>query len=248
MTTSHHASPGLRAMLLALTAGLLLALAGCATGPGAHPQDPLEPYNRAMSEFNDGVDTILLTPAATLYKEALPRPVRTGVGNFFANLADLWSFVNNVLQGQGRAAADSLARFGINSFIGIGGVFDVASEAGIERHKQDFGLTLARWGIPSGPYLVLPLLGPSTLRDTAALPADTWGDLAWHARPVRTRNGLYVLRFADRRAAFLGATAVRDAAALDPYTFTRDLYLGARERQSGRNAADSDGRLPEEDE
>lgn len=231
-------------------AGAVMALAllvGCATGPGANPQDPLEPYNRAMSNFNEGVDKVLLVPAATLYKEALPRPVRAGVGNFFANLSDLWSFVNNVLQARGQAAADSLARFGINTFIGIGGLFDVASEAGISRHKQDFGLTLARWGVSSGPYLVLPLLGPSTLRDTASLPVDTWGDLAWHVRPVATRNGLYVLHFVDKRASLLGATSLRDAAALDPYTFTRDLYLGLRHGAAGRGNAGDDGKLPEDD-
>lgn len=225
----------------------LAVLAGCATGPGANPQDPLEPYNRAMSHFNEGVDKVLLVPAATLYKEALPRPVRSGVGNFFANLGDLWSFVNNALQAKGQAAADSLARFGINTFIGIGGLFDVASEAGIARHKQDFGLTLAHWGVSSGPYLVLPLLGPSTLRDTASLPVDTWGDLAWHARPITTRNGLYALDFVDRRAGLLGATSLRDAAALDPYTFTRDLYLDLRNEAAGRGDTGDDGRLPEDE-
>lgn len=222
-------------------------LTACATGPNAHPQDPFEPYNRAMTHFNDGVDAVLLVPAATVYKEALPRPVRTGIGNFFANLGDLWSFVNNTLQGQGQAAADSLARFGINTFIGIGGVFDVASEAGIARHKQDFGLTLARWGVSAGPYLVLPLLGPSTVRDTISLPADTWGDLAWHASPVSARNSLYALHFVDKRASLLGATALRDAAALDPYAFTRDLYLGWRNQDAGGHNAGDDGKLPEDD-
>lgn len=226
---------------------VLALLAGCATGPNANPQDPLEPYNRVMTHFNDGVDKVLLVPAATLYKEALPHPVRAGVGNFFANLGDLWSFVNNVLQGRGQAAADSLARFGINSFIGIGGLFDVASEAGVARHKQDFGLTLARWGVPTGPYLVLPLLGPSSIRDTAALPADSWGDLAWHAHPIVTRNSLYGLRFVDKRASLLGATAVRDAAALDPYTFTRDLYLDLRNRDAGKQEPGDDGKLPEDE-
>lgn len=226
---------------------VLALLAGCATGPGANPQDPLEPYNRAMSNFNEGVDKVLFVPAATLYKEALPRPVRTGVGNFFANLGDLWSFLNNTLQAKGQAAADSLARFGINTFIGIGGLFDVASEAGISRHKQDFGLTLAHWGVTSGPYLVLPLLGPSTLRDAASLPVDTWGDLAWHARPIATRNGLYALDFVDRRASLLGATSLRDAAALDPYTFTRDLYLDLRNEAAGHKGPDDDGRLPEDE-
>lgn len=235
-------------VLRTAAAGLALgALLGCASGPNAHPQDPFEPYNRAMSNFNEGVDKVLLVPAATIYKEALPRPVRMGVGNFFANLGDLWSFVNNALQAKGQAAADSLARFGINTFIGIGGLFDVASEAGIERHKQDFGLTLAHWGVEAGPYLVLPLLGPSTLRDMAGLPLDTWGNLARQIHPVATRNSLYGLRFVDRRASLLGATAIRDTAALDPYTFTRDLYLDLRNQKAGQHELGDDGRLPEED-
>jgi len=241
---NEHRWNGVRRTVAALA---LAVLGGCATGPNAHPQDPFEPYNRAMTHFNEGVDQVLLIPAATVYKEELPRPVRTGVSNFFANLGDLWSFVNNVLQARGQAAADSLARFGINTFIGIGGLFDVASEAGIERHKQDFGLTLAHWGMSSGPYLVLPLLGPSSLRDTASLPVDTWGDLAWHAHPVATRNSLYVLRFVDKRASLLGATAIRDAAALDPYTFTRDLYLDLRRQQAGQRDANDDGKLSEDD-
>lgn len=226
---------------------LCLAAAGCATGPGAHPQDPLEPYNRAMTQFNDGVDRVVMTPVATVYKGVLPWPVRAGIGNFFANLGDLWSFVNNVLQARGQEAADSLARFGINSFIGIGGLFDVASEANIPRHKQDFGLTLGHWGVPTGPYLVLPLFGPSTLRDTVALPADTWGDLVWHARPISMRNSLYGLRVVDKRASLLGVTGVRDAAALDPYTFTRDVYLGVRSDAGGKAGSDDDGKLPEDD-
>lgn len=225
----------------------LALLAGCASGPNAHPQDPFEPYNRGMTQFNDGVDRVLVKPVSQVYRDAVPQLLRTGVGNFFANLGDAWSFVNNVLQWRGQAAADSLARFGINTFIGIGGVFDVASEAGVARHKQDFGLTLAHWGMSSGPYLVLPLLGPSSLRDTASLPVDTWGDLAWHAHPVATRNGLYVLRFVDKRASLLGATAIRDAAALDPYTFTRDLYLDLRRQQAGQRDANDDGKLPEDD-
>lgn len=225
----------------------LALLAGCASGPNAHPQDPFEPYNRGMTQFNDGVDRVLVKPVSQVYRDAVPQLLRTGVGNFFANLGDAWSFVNNVLQWRGQAAADSLARFGINTFIGIGGVFDVASEAGVARHRQDFGLTLARWGVPAGPYLVLPLLGPSTLRDTAALPLDTWGDLAWHADPVSVRNSLYALRFVDRRASLLGASALRDAAALDPYSFTRDVYLGLRNDAAGGAGGDADeGKLPED--
>lgn len=228
-------------------AALTLALlAGCASGPGAHPRDPFEPYNRAMTRFNDGVDKVVLTPVATVYRDVLPWPVRAGVGNFFANLGDAWSAVNNALQLQGQAAAESVVRFGMNTFFGIGGLFDVATEARVPQHKQDFGRTLAYWGIPTGPYLVLPLLGPSTVRDTVALPVDTWGDLAWHADPVSLRNSLYALRFVDRRSRLLGATAVRDAAALDAYAFTRDVYLGLHGSPADGAGGDDDGKLPED--
>ena len=210
---------------LALTA---LLATGCASGPNAHPDDPLEPYNRAMTTFNERVDDAVLKPVATVYRDITPRPLRTGVGNFFGNLGDAWSFVNNVLQLRLRDAYDSMVRFNVNTVFGLGGVLDIASEMGIERHKQDFGLTLGRWGVPTGPYLVLPLLGPSTVRDTAALPADRWGDLARQIDPVSARNSLYVLRVVDKRSRLLQAGEVLDNAALDPYSFKRDVYLQVR--------------------
>ncbi|GAA3994249.1 hypothetical protein GCM10022279_17290 [Comamonas faecalis] len=234
----------------ALSAVLSAALlAGCATGPDAHPGDPLEPYNRAMTTFNDNVDKAVLKPVATLYKDVTPQPVRTGVGNFFGNLGDAWSFVNNLLQLRGREAFDSMVRFTTNTVFGLGGLLDVASEAGIARHKQDFGLTLAHWGVGPGPYLVLPLLGPSTVRDTLALPADWYGDPLAYLRPVSHRNSLVGLGFVNKRASLLGATSVLDAAALDPYSFTRDVYLGLRANAvQGDDALDDDqgGQLPDD--
>ncbi|AVP58680.1 MlaA family lipoprotein [Pulveribacter suum] len=236
-----------RGAAAALAAALL---AGCASGPGAHPDDPLEPYNRSMTTFNESVDDAVLKPVATLYRDVTPRPLRTGVNNFFGNLGEVWTFVNNVLQLRGREAYDSLVRFNVNTVFGLGGVLDIASEMGLPRRKQDFGLTLGRWGVPTGPYLVLPLLGPSTVRDTAALPADWWGDGVRQADPVSARNSLYGLRVADRRSQLLGAGAVLDSAALDSYTFTRDVYLGVRNRNApaGRAGADAgaDGRLPDD--
>lgn len=242
MTTEPR--PGTRA---ARWAALLLGAAlitGCATGPNAHPADPFEPYNRSMTTFNDNVDKAVLKPVATAYRDVMPQPVRTGVGNFFANLGDAWSFVNNLLQLRGLEAYESLVRFGTNTTFGLGGLLDIASEAGIERHKQDFGLTLARWGVPTGPYLVLPLLGPSTVRDTAALSADYFvGDLVGRVDHVPARNSMYVLRFIDRRAQLLGATTVLDEAALDPYSFTRDVYLKLR---TGAPEGAEGGKLPED--
>ena len=229
----------------ALAAALL---AGCATGPGAHPADPLEPYNRAMTTFNERVDDAVLKPVATVYRDVTPRPLRTGVGNFFGNLGDAWSFVNSLLQLRGREAYDSFVRFNVNTVFGLGGVLDIASEMGLPRRKQDFGLTLGRWGVPTGPYLVLPLLGPSTVRDAAALPADWWGDAVRQVDPVSARNSLSGLRIVDKRAQLLGAGSVLDSAALDSYTFTRDVYLGVRNRNApqGHGGAGDDGRLSDD--
>ena len=137
-----------------LTAVLVVSswmLAGCATGPQAHPQDPFEPYNRSMSRFNEVVDEAVLKPVATGYQQAVPALARTGVSNFFANLGDAWSFVNNTLQLRGEAAMSSFFRFSINTMLGLGGVLDIASEMRLERHKQDFGLTLGHWGYHLAP-------------------------------------------------------------------------------------------------
>ncbi|MGH6626094.1 MAG: MlaA family lipoprotein [Burkholderiaceae bacterium] len=206
----------------------ILLLSGCATGPGANPRDPLEPLNRTISDFNDVVDKAFLKPVATAYTEVTPAPVRTGVSNFFSNLGDVWSFVNNVLQLKAQAAAETWMRLNVNTFFGLGGILDVAAEMNIERHKEDFGQTLGRWGVPAGPYLVLPILGPSTLRDGLALMVDRQGNLITHVDPTSTRNGLYLLRAVDARANLLRTGTVIDEAALDKYSFTRDAYLQLR--------------------
>ncbi len=231
----------------AAAACLAIALAGCASGP---PNDPLEPYNRGMSTFNDNVDKAVLKPVATVYKTITPAMARTGVSNFFANLGDAWSFVNNVLQLHAEGALNSAVRFSVNTVLGIGGLFDVASEMGVDRRRQDFGLTLGRWGVPTGPYVVLPLLGSSTVRDTLALPVDWQGNLLTGVDPVSSRNSLYALRLVNTRANLLRASEVLDTAALDKYTFTRDVFLNLRSQ--GMDAGDgslddgNDGRLPDE--
>lgn len=239
----------MKKILMALALGSLLA--GCASGPNRNPDDPLEPYNRKMSEFNETVDRAVLKPVATAYQEATPALVRTGVSNFFANLGDAWSFVNNSLQLRVEPAVTSFFRFAINSTMGLAGVLDVASEMGMDRYKQDFGLTLGRWGVPTGPYVVLPIMGPSTLRDTAALPVDMWGNPISVVDPVSARNSLYALRAVDARANLLRAGSVLDSAALDKYSFTREVYLQVRREESGRfkrpaSALPSDGSLPPE--
>lgn len=215
--------------LWALLALFVLMLSGCATGPNADPRDPLEPFNRGMYQFNDTVDRAVVKPVATVYRDVLPSPVRTGVTNFFANLQDAWSVVNNSLQLKGEAAGNSLVRFGVNTFLGLGGVLDIASEMQIERHTEDFGQTLGYWGVGAGPYLVLPLLGPSTVRDTAASPVNAYGNFVAGVDDTATRNTLTALGLLDRRARLLDATSILDQVALDPYTFTRDAFLQRRQ-------------------
>jgi phospholipid-binding lipoprotein MlaA len=212
---------------LALAAAASLLLAGCATAQ--NPRDPFEKFNRAMFSFNDTVDRYALKPAATVYKEHTPSFFQTGINNFFGNLADLWSAANNMLQGKGQDGMNDLTRFSLNSTFGILGLLDIASEAGIRKHNEDMGQTLGYWGVPSGPYLMLPLLGPSTVRDTAALPADFWGDLWSHKYPVVWRNTGIVVRAIDQRATVLDASNLLEEAALDRYEFIRDGYLQRRE-------------------
>ncbi|WP_411883785.1 VacJ family lipoprotein [Polaromonas sp. YR568] len=222
-------------------------LQGCATGPGANPTDPLEPFNRAMFGFNEGVDRAVLKPVATVYRDVTPQPVRTGVTSFFGNISDVWAIVNNLLQGKGEYAADSLARVTTNTLWGLGGIFDVATELKIPKHSEDFGQTLGVWGVGSGPYLVLPLLGPSTVRDTAGLVVDSQLDLVTQASNVRVRNSLTTLRVVNGRANLLGAGDVLDQAALDKYSFTREIYQQRRSSLIGNAPVEKEERfdLPE---
>jgi phospholipid-binding lipoprotein MlaA len=220
---------------------ITLALSGCATGPNADPRDPLEPFNRGVYQFNDSVDRAVLKPVATVYQENVPSLVRRGVNNFFGNLEDAWSFVNNTLQLKGAAAGDSFFRFGVNTLLGLGGVLDVASEMRIEKHTKDFGHTLGYWGVKPGPYLVLPLLGSSSVRDALGRTVDAQGDIVAGLSDVPTRNSLTVLNLVDTRANLLKATAMLDEVALDKYTFTRDAYL------QRRRSAIYDGNPPEEE-
>lgn len=222
-------------------------ISGCATGP--HPRDPFEPFNREVSQFNHAVDQAVLQPVATAYQAVTPAFVRTGVRNFFTNITEPWSFANNLAQLKLVEAADTLMRFSINTVFGLGGLYDVAGQAQIERHRQDFGQTLARYGVATGPYLVLPLLGPSTLRDTIALPLVWSADLLPQVDSVAARNVLYGLRIVETRANLLRVGAVLDQAALDPYSFQRDVFLQLRDNERVREedggiGADDDGAEP----
>ena len=217
-----------RGAALVLLIGAAL-LGGCASGPNAHPRDPLEPFNRGVSEFNEAVDGAVLKPVATAYRDVTPDLVRTGVSNFFGNLRDVWSALNATLQLKPRAAAENALRVGVNTAFGFGGLLDIASEMGIERTTLDFGQTLGRWGVPSGPYLVLPIFGPSTFRDAAGFGVESNGDLVSKVDHIPTRNSLYALRAVETRANLLRATTMLEGAALDKYSFTRDIYLQRRQ-------------------
>ncbi|MEO9102111.1 MAG: VacJ family lipoprotein [Burkholderiaceae bacterium] len=222
-------------------AGVLLLTAGCATVTRPSETDPLESYNRSMFAFNETLDRAVLKPVATGYQMVVPELVRAGVGNVFDNMRDAWSFVNNVLQAKPTAAADSALRFGVNTVMGVGGLFDVAGEMRIPRHTEDFGQTLGYWGVRSGPYLVLPLLGPSTVRDTAALPIDLFvGDPVQYLDPLGLRLSLTALRIVDTRADLLSTSSLLSDIALDKYTFVRDAYLQLRRASIG--TGDDSGR------
>jgi len=209
----------------------LMVLSGCATGPDAHPQDPLEPLNRQVQQFNDAVDRTVVRPVAVAYRDTVPLPVRTGVNNFFNNLSDFWSFINASLQARPQEAVENFTRVKINTFFGFGGVLDIATEAGVERTPLDFGHTLGRWGVPPGPYLVLPLMGPSTLRDAVGQVVDQNADPIGTVEPSADRGALTVLRLADTRTELLPATDMVDRIALDRYSFIRDAFLQRRAAQ-----------------
>ena len=230
-----HAIPLKKVPGWAAAALAIVLLQGCATGPQANPADPLEPFNRGVYSFNEGLDRAVLKPVATAYQNITPSPVRTGVTNFFENISDVWSMVNNALQAKPAEAMDSLFRVTTNTLWGVGGIFDVATELKIPKHKEDFGQTLGTWGLASGPYVVLPLFGPSSVRDTAGRVVDMQGDLVSQSGNVPVRNSLKTLDLVDTRANLLRAGDLLDQAALDKYAFTRDAYLQRRRSLIGDN-------------
>jgi phospholipid-binding lipoprotein MlaA len=217
-----------------LCAALLLAgsLAGCATS-GGNPADPLEKANRAVFAFNDAADKVLITPVAKGYRAVLPGFLRTGIANFFSNLEDVWVSVNDVLQGKFQEGSEDFTRVIFNTTFGIGGIFDFASDVGLPKHSEDFGQTLGVWGVTSGPYVVLPLFGPSTFRDGFGLLVDGRADLVYRLvdDDVPLRNVLYGTRSISNRANLLDASSVLEQAALDRYAFVRDAWLQRRRNQ-----------------
>jgi phospholipid-binding lipoprotein MlaA len=234
----------LRNTALALVATGLIS--GCATGPDRKPGDPLEPMNRAVFNFNDGVDRYVAVPVAKGYQKVTPQPLRTAVSNFFSNLGDLTNAANALLQLKITDATEDFVRFAFNSTFGLGGLLDWATPAGLPKHHQDFGLTLGHWGIPSGPYLVLPLFGPSTVRDSMGLIVDVKFNPLNYMEPA-VRNPLYVLQFVSVRSDLLGASDLLQQAALDKYSFVRDAYTQQR-RARLRGTSDNAAPLPNYDD
>ena len=195
--------------------------------------DPLEPMNRAVFTFNENLDQYLVKPAAEAYKFVMPDAVRRGVTNFFSNIGDIFVAANNLLQGKPKEATSDIGRFLVNSTIGILGLFDVATDIGLEKHKEDFGQTLGVWGLSDGPYVVLPLFGPSTVRDTAGLVVDLKTDFVMNTNQLNSdeRLGVTAVRVLDRRANLLDAGQLLEDAAFDKYSFLRDSYLQRRRNQ-----------------
>ena len=214
---------------LSLLTLAFLVLQGCASVKSADARDPWESMNRSIYNFNDAVDTVAVKPVTQMYVDVVPSLVRTGLHNVVSNLADVWSMVNSVMQLKGQHAAESFMRVSVNTVFGLGGVLDIATEMRIERHKEDFGQTLGFWGVKPGPYMVLPILGPSTLRDSLAFPVDYQGSVTREFSDQATRNSLTAVRVVDTRANLLKTVDTVKDAALDPYTFVRDAYLQKRE-------------------
>ena len=212
---------------------LLLALAGgCATTEDRDPRDPFEPMNRAVYRFNEVADEWVGIPVASAYRDLLHEQIRGRIRNFFSNLGDLWIGVNDVLQGKFFDGFEDGMRFVFNSTFGLFGLHDVASDMGIEKRDEDFGQTLGRWGVGDGPYIILPILQSSTLRDTVGWGVDIFaGDPVGYFRPIALRNSAYALRLVNRRADLLDASRILEQAALDKYVFQRDAYLQRRRSQ-----------------
>lgn len=204
-------------------------LGGCASS--GNPKDPMEGFNRAMYNVNEGIDTVLMKPVATGYDAVLPDAVQTSVTNFFYNINDIMISVNNLLQGKPSAAASDIGRVAVNTTAGVLGLFDVATGMGLEKHDEDVGQTFGRWGVDAGPYVFIPFLGPRTARDSVGVVFDLYLDPLNYVDDVPVRNSVWALRAVNARANLLPADKVIEEAALDKYSYIRDAYLQNRLNQ-----------------
>ncbi len=227
---------------------MTIILGGCAS-TGTNASDPWEGWNRKVYSFNKAIDKTVAKPLTKGYKAITPDFVESGVSNVFSNLGDIPNFLNNLLQGKPVDSVSDLARFVVNSTLGIAGLWDPASSMGLEKHDEDFGQTLATWGVSDGPYVMLPLLGPSTLRDTLAYPVDSEMDLLNQIDHIRTRNQVKIIELIDTRAALFSFEEQLESAS-DEYAFVRDIYLQNRKYKvfDGDLPLDDDFECEEEDE
>ena len=233
---------------LALAGLACVLMTACAGPQHPDPRDPLEGFNRGVYKFNDTLDHLVFKPVAIAYDTVVPDPVEACVHNIFSNLGDVWGGFNLLLQDRGLDAINMWGRFMLNTTMGVGGCMDIATQTGDPKIDTDFGATLGVWGIGQGPYLVLPILGPSTVRDGTGTIADFWlGDPMIAIRNVGLRNSLYGLKFVDTRVGLLDVTDTIDRTALDPYSFTRDAYLQRRAAMMRGTKSDNDA-LPNYDD
>jgi phospholipid-binding lipoprotein MlaA len=219
---------------------MLVVLGGCATTGDGDPRDPFEGVNRKVYRFNDVVDRAVAQPVARGYQKVVPGEIRDRVRNFFGNIGDVFVGVNNFLQGKFADGANDWARVAFNTTIGLFGIHDIATDMGYEKHNEDFGQTFGRWGAGTGPYLVLPFLGSSNVRDGLGTGVDMYTDPLGEVRGYRTQYALWGLRLTQTRADLLEASRILEEAALDRYTFQRDAYL------QRRRSLVYDGRPPRE--
>jgi phospholipid-binding lipoprotein MlaA len=233
-----------RLVLLSVTC-LFVGCASIPAGVEPSPRDPWEPFNRSVFEFNEGLDTYLLKPVVAAYRFILPEIVREGIYNFFSNYSDIYTALQNLLQGKPDYAFNDLMRVAVNTIFGLGGLMDVATPGGLEKHKEDWGQTFGVWGIPSGPYVVLPFFGPSTVRDTFGTAADLETDYLFKYIPdVGLRNSITGLRVVNARNTYYEAGDLLDGAAIDKYSFLRDAYLQRREYQINEGRNDEEPLMP----
>ncbi len=231
-----------------LLLSLVATMVGCASIPAGvepSPHDPWEPFNRSVFEFNEGLDAYVLKPVVAGYRFVLPEFVRDGIYNFFSNYSDIYTALQNLLQGKPDYAFSDLMRVVVNTTMGLGGLIDLATPGGLEKHKEDWGQTFGVWGVPSGPYVVLPFFGPSNVRDTFGTAADLESDYLFRLLPdVALRNSLTGLRVVNARNTYYEAGDLLDGAAIDKYSFMRDAYIQRREYQINEGREDKEPLMP----
>lgn len=224
------------------------ALVGCASIPAGvepSPHDPWESFNRSVFEFNEGLDAYLLKPVVAGYRFILPEFVRQGIYNFFSNYSDIYTALFNLLQGRLDYAFNDLMRVAVNTTMGLGGLLDLATPGGLEKHKEDWGQTLGVWGVPAGPYVVLPFFGPSNVRDAFGTVADLESDYLFRFLPdVALRNSVTGLRVVNARNTYYEAGDLLDGAAIDKYSFMRDAYIQRREYQINEGREGEEPQMP----